>query len=166
VNDTTPQLDRSRSNRSRRGRTLAVAAVGLASMGTLACTAPAGPGPLPTTAPTKPGPSPTLPPPRGDCQIIDFKTATVSQRPSPATTPRYLLTVTGTVASRSQTVRLVPVTYIQQPVYWAIEVTACAPQIGLPATDEFTAELDLTGTIGTKGIQVVGASRSETIDVG
>jgi hypothetical protein len=135
---------------------LAALAAGLTPLAVAGCTAPGG----------ETGPSPTLPPPTGACRIIDFDKATVASRPSPATSPRYLLTVTGTKPSVSQTVRLVPVTYIRQPEYWAIEVTACDPPgVGLPQTGPYTSTLDLTGVTGTKGIEVVGATRSQSFDL-
>jgi hypothetical protein len=113
-----------------------------------------------------PGPSPTSPPPTGACRIIDFEKASVASKPSPATSPRYVLTVSGSKPSVSQSVRLVPLTYIVQPEYWAVEVTACDPPgVGLPQTGPYTESLDLTGVIGAKGIEVVGATRAQTFDL-
>jgi hypothetical protein len=37
--------------------------------------------------------------------------------------------------------------------------------IGLPVTEPYTAILALNGTIGTQGIEVIGATRSEKISV-
>ena len=45
-------------------------------------------------------------------------------------------------------------------MYWAV----CAT-IGMPVLTPYTASLRLGGTIGTKGIEVVGANRSLRIDV-
>jgi hypothetical protein len=98
--------------------------------------------------------------------VIDFEKATVTPKPSPATSPRYELTVTGKTPSMSQRVKLVPVTYIRQPEYWAIQVSAChVGDVLLPAEGRFSATLDLTGSLGTQGIEVVGKTRSQKIDL-
>ena len=161
MNDTTPDTKgRGATVSRRRGWTVLVLAVALSPLAaTLACRPP-GPKPDPGTTTT------SRPPLPGKCRRIDFAKATVEQVPSTATSPRYRLTVTGTKPSISQSVSLVPVTYIQQPEYWLIEVVACdPPEAGLPATGPYTATLDLTGVLGTKGIEVYGATRSERIDV-
>jgi hypothetical protein len=60
---------------------------------------------------------------------------------------------------------LSPVTYIRQPEYWEIDVLGCMRTIGMPVLTPYTATLRLGSTIGTKGIEVVGATRSVRIDV-
>lgn len=63
-------------------------------------------------------------------------------------------------------VDLIPLVYIRQPEYWGIEVTGCLPAgIGLPTTAPYIASLPLNGIIGTRGIEVIGATRSEKISV-
>jgi heat shock protein HslJ len=164
MSDTTSEPGQRKSNRNRwRGSATALAVglglTGLAGAAT-ACVTPPKPPTTTTTTTTGPGGQPR------DCRVIDFEKATVESVPSAATTPRHRLVVSGTKPSLSQTVSLRPVTYIQQPEYWAIEVTACdPPQAGLPATGPYTATLDLTGSLGTRGITVVGATRSQNIDV-
>jgi hypothetical protein len=54
----------------------------------------------------------------------------------------------------------VPLIYIQQPEYWGIEVVGCLPGIGLPEAP-YTISIPLDGITGTKGIEVIGATRSE-----
>lgn len=44
-------------------------------------------------------------------------------------------------------------------------MVGCLPGIGLPAFAPYVVDLDLSGIIGTRGIEVIGASRSERIDV-
>jgi heat shock protein HslJ len=105
-------------------------------------------------------------PPAGECSTIDFDKAVVESVPSTATTPSYRLTVVGTKPWLDQVVTLEPVTYVRQPEYWAIEVRACHPsEVGLPATGPYTATRDVSHTLGTQGIEVVGATRSQRIDV-
>ena len=60
---------------------------------------------------------------------------------------------------------LSPVIYIRQPEYWEIEVQGCQRGLGLPVLTPYTVALRLGGTIGTKGVEVVGATRSQRIDV-
>jgi len=63
-------------------------------------------------------------------------------------------------------VNLKPLVYIRQPEYWGIEVIGGLPGgIGLPTTAPYIASLPLDGTIGTQGIEVIGATRSEKISV-
>jgi len=115
---------------------------------------------------TKPPGGEPPPPPTGPCRLIDFQQADVKPAPSPAGTVVYVLTVSGVKPSMSQTVKLVPVTYIQQPDYWRIEVQACDPaEVGLPATGPYTVSLTITGTMGKKGIEVAGATRTQRFDL-
>jgi heat shock protein HslJ len=142
VNDTMPESDSATVTRPRRRRWAVLAlAVGLSPLAATACT------------------TPPPPPPRPVCGPIDFATATISQSDS-----LYMLTVTGTKAI-SQTVTLEPVTYVRQPEYWQINVIACSPLISRPAGGPYTATLDLAGVLGTKGIRVTGATRSQDFDL-
>jgi heat shock protein HslJ len=148
-----------------RGRRLAPAALALLTgLGAMACTDPGGPGgPGSTTAPTRPTTTTTAPRP-GLCHAGAFDTATL-ERPTPppgggAGAPT-ILRVTGTLPSMSQTVSLVPVTYVQQPEFWQIDVVVCDPPgAGLPATKPFSISLDVTSTLGTEGVVVVGSNQS------
>ncbi len=95
------------------------------------------------------------------CRLINFDKAEV--RPG-IVSGTYFLIVRGTKPYLNMEVNLVPLVYVRQPEYWGIEVTGCLPgEIGLPATEPYTAILSLTGTIGTKGIEVIGATCSEKI---
>ena len=95
------------------------------------------------------------------CRLIDFDKAEV--RPG-IVSGTYILIVRGIKPYLNMEVNLIPLVYIKQPEYWGIEVTGCLPGgIGIPATEPYTAVLSLTGTIGTKGIEVIGANCSEKI---
>jgi hypothetical protein len=101
--------------------------------------------------------------PAQSCRVIEFNTAQViTLRSAP---PRHVLVVSGEKPYLNMEVSLTPLVYIQQPDYWGIEVVGCLPEIGLPATAPYVARLDLAGTLGTHGIEVIGAERSERIDV-
>ena len=97
------------------------------------------------------------------CRLIDFEKAEV--RPG-IVSGTYFLIVRGTKPYMNMEVDLTPLVYVRQPEYWGIEVIGCLPGgIGLPATEPYTATLALNGTIGTQGIEVIGATRSEKISV-
>ena len=62
-------------------------------------------------------------------------------------------------------VELSPLIYIRQPEYWGIEVVGCQNGIGLPQTAPYTVALDITHLLGTKGIEVIGASGRKQLNV-
>ncbi len=98
------------------------------------------------------------------CRLIDFDQARIVTLES--FPPQYVLVVSGTKPYLNMEVDLVPLIYIQQPEYWGIEVVGCLPGgIGLPATAPYTAWINLSGSTGTEGIEVIGATRSEKIAV-
>jgi hypothetical protein len=79
--------------------------------------------------------------------------------------PRPTLVVTGQKPWANMEVSLKPLTYIRQPEYWGIEVVGTMPAIGQPAIVPYAVELVLGGTIGSAGIAVIGADRTEQIDL-
>lgn len=103
-----------------------------------------------------------LPTPQS-CRIIDFETARVIILES--FPPRHVLVVSGEKPYFNMEVSLSPLVYIRQPEYWGIEVVGCLPEVGLPALAPYVVRLDLAGTIGTRGIEVIGANRSEKIEI-
>jgi hypothetical protein len=104
----------------------------------------------------------TLPQP-SSIRLIDFEEAEV--RPG-IVSGTYILIVKGTKPYLNMKVNLIPLVYIRQPEYWGIEVIGSLPGgIGLPATAPYIASLSLNGTVGTQGIEVIGATRSEQISV-
>jgi hypothetical protein len=77
-----------------------------------------------------------------------------------------VLVVSGRKPYANMEVGLEPRVYVQQPEYWAIEVIGRLPGgIGLPVFTPYTVSLPLTGITGTKGIEIVGANRSERRDL-
>lgn len=103
-----------------------------------------------------------LPTPQS-CRVIDFEFAQVFTLP--IVPPRHVLVVRGEKPYFNMQVNLIPLVYIQQPEYWSIEVVGRLPEVGLPAVAPYVVELDLDGTIGTSGIEVIGANRSKKIDI-
>ena len=95
--------------------------------------------------------------------MIDFKSAEV--RTLSTVPPRYVLVVRGEKPYLNMQVDLIPLVYVQQPEYWGIEVVGCMPEVGLPAVGDYVAKLELNGTMGTRGIEVIGTNRSEKIRI-
>jgi hypothetical protein len=103
-------------------------------------------------------------PPAQSCRVIDFERAdAVSLMIYPPPPPR--LVVAGQKPFANMEVSLNPLHYVQKPEYWGIEVVGCMPPIGQPAIVPYVVELDLTGHIGTRGIEVIGANRTERIEL-
>jgi hypothetical protein len=101
-------------------------------------------------------------PPSTGCRLIDFEKATVVPGFIPKT---FFLIVTGTKPWITMTVKLEPLIYIVQPDYWGIEVVGCMSGIGPPVTAPYHVALDITHLLGKSGIEVIGASKKETIKV-
>jgi hypothetical protein len=102
-------------------------------------------------------------------RLIEFETAEViSQMIYP---PRPVLVVSGHKPYPIMKVELVPLVYIRTPEFWGIEVVGyvrgrsrllpAAPAKPIP----YVVELALAGVIGTVGIEVIGANRTEQIPV-
>jgi hypothetical protein len=98
------------------------------------------------------------------CRLIDFEEAEV--RTLESFPPQYVLVVRGIKPYLNMRVRLEPLIYIRQPEYWGIEVVGrIRGGIGLPTTAPYTVSIPLAGILGTEGIEVIGATRSERIEV-
>jgi hypothetical protein len=103
-----------------------------------------------------------LPQPKST-RLIDFEHVQILSTKS--IPPQHILVVSGTKPYFHMKVTLSPLTYIQQPEYWGIEVVGSVGGIGLPATAPYSVSLPLAGFIGKRGIEVIGASRSERHDI-
>ena len=97
------------------------------------------------------------------CRRIDFDAVEILTLES--NPPQYVLVVNGTKPFLNMDVDLVPLVYIRQPAYWGIEVVGCLGGIGLPAEASYTVSLHLSGILGTAGIEVIGATRTEQHEV-
>jgi len=107
-------------------------------------------------------------PPASSARLIDFERAVViSLMIYP---PRPRLVVSGN-KPYPMTVELAPLTYVQRPEYWGIEVVGRTDGGGgptpMPAITNipYVAELDLADCVGTVGVEVIGASGTEQIRV-
>jgi hypothetical protein len=104
----------------------------------------------------------------GKDQLIDFEQAEVI---TPMIyPPRPRLIVAGVKPHPDVEVTLVPLIYVSVPPYHGIQVVATAafegPHASHPISNvPFAVELDLEGACGTVGVEVIGATKTERIDV-
>ena len=96
------------------------------------------------------------------CRLIDFDRADVVPGFVPKT---FFLIVAGTKPLLTMKVELHPLIHIQRPDYWGIELVACQEGIGLPQAAPYHVALDITHLLGTKGIEVIGASNRKQFNV-
>jgi hypothetical protein len=103
-------------------------------------------------------------PPAQSCRLIDFERAdAISLMIYPPPPP--MLVVAGRKPFANMQVSLQPLRYMQEPEYWGVEVVGCVPPVGQPAIIPYVVELDLTGIRGTRGVEVIGASHTERIEL-
>ncbi len=101
-------------------------------------------------------------PPPTSCRLIDFEDARVDPGIIPDT---WFLTVRGIKPCLNMEVSLAPLVYAKCPDYWGIEVIGCLRDgICLPALGRYEVTIPLH-TIGSSGIEVIGASKKEKIKV-
>jgi hypothetical protein len=102
-------------------------------------------------------------PPASAFRRLDFENASViTLKILP---PQFILRVSGTKPFLNMEVELVPVVHIRQPEYWEIEVVGSLRGIGLPVLAPYAVSLPVTGFVGTKGIEVVGATKRQRFDL-
>ena len=78
----------------------------------------------------------------------------------------YFLVVRGEAPCLNMEVNLSPLIYINCPDYWGIEVVGSLPGgFCLDAIKPYVVTIPLAGIIGSRGIEVIGANRSERFDV-
>lgn len=95
------------------------------------------------------------------CRLIDFEEAEILF--FPGIPPQRLLVVSGQKPYLNMKVLLVPRLHVGMPEYTQVEVVGCNGSI--PAFGPYSEMLDVTNLLGSKGIEVVGATRSKKIDV-
>jgi hypothetical protein len=77
----------------------------------------------------------------------------------------YFLIVSGTKPCINMQVHLSPLIYIRRPEYWGIEVLGTLSGPCLTAIAPYHVFLPLDGIIGTKGIEVIGATKKKKIKI-
>lgn len=90
-------------------------------------------------------------------RLIDFDCVAI-ERASLHTPP--VLVVSGLKSWVNLAVELRPRAYEKRPEYWQVEIVGTLPGYGVPGLVEYHATLPLT-LCGTRGIEVVGASKAE-----
>ena len=101
--------------------------------------------------------------PASSVRIIGFDNAEVHPGFVSGT---FILVVSGSAPCINMQVALSPRIYVRCPEYWGIEVTGALPGgFCLPAMKPFVLTIDLAGITGSRGIEVIGANRSQTFDV-
>ena len=82
--------------------------------------------------------------------------------------PRPSLVVSGTLPFPME-VSLQPLVYVSRPQWWGIQVvgsTEEGPHAAQPITAiPFSVDLDLQGITGTEGVEVIGATKTERLEV-
>lgn len=97
------------------------------------------------------------------CRLVDFEEVRVDPGIIPET---FFLTVRGKKPCLNMEVRLTPLVYIRCPEFWGIEVIGCLPGgICLPALGSYEVTIPLAGSIGSQGIEVIGATKQKKLDV-
>jgi hypothetical protein len=95
-------------------------------------------------------------------RLLDFDAARI-ERVGIAGTPTLI--VTGTAPCINMVVALSPRIYVTCPEWWGIEVVGHLPGgVCLTAIKPFEVCIPLPGIIGSRGIEVIGASNSERIE--
>jgi hypothetical protein len=118
-------------------------------------------------------------PKAGSHRLINFEEASVVTDRPPAFPPQFL-EVSGRKPYANMWVDLAPLAYVRHPEYWGIEVVGRLPLgIGLPSEElpseevlgeaqkaQYIVTIPLySGITGTEGIELIGATRSERIEV-
>ena len=90
--------------------------------------------------------------------LLDYDEVEIRPEGAPG---RFILIVMGHTRHAPVEVRLAPRTYVRQPKYWKIKVLGRSPGIVRYVLTPYTARLALAHCTGSKGIEIVGATRSE-----
>ena len=99
----------------------------------------------------------------GSLRLIDFeRTEIVTLESFP---PQFVLEVSGTKPYANLDVDLMPFVYVQQPLYWEIEVVGTRQGLTVPVPAPYRVSIPLDGISGTRGVEVVGATRRQRFDV-
>jgi len=93
------------------------------------------------------------------CRRVDFDFVEV--REAARLGGGRLLLVSGVKSWADLRVTLEPLAYREMPDFWVIEVVGRLTASGLPALVDFCVALPLESIRGCKGIEIIGATKSE-----
>ncbi len=126
--------------------------------------APAGPASAtviePLASPKDARPNDGLKPALLDCRAISFNSARIEHRGS-----NFILIVRGDAAYVPTEIALVPVMYVMMPEYWQISLVGCRAGTAARPQQPYVVELSVNGTLGHRGIRLIGASNQQRIDI-
>lgn len=99
----------------------------------------------------------------GEYRLLDFESAEVTPGTVGGT---WVLTVRGDTPCINMEVALTARVYARCPEYWGIEVVGYLPGgLCFTAMGSFDQAIPLDGITGSRGIEVIGARRSQTFEV-
>lgn len=99
----------------------------------------------------------------GEYRLLDFESAEVRPGTAGGT---YVLTVRGETPCINMEVSLSARVYARCPEHWGIEVVGYLPGgLCFTSVGSYDQSLPLDGITGSRGIEVVGARKSQTFDV-
>jgi hypothetical protein len=102
-------------------------------------------------------------PKAGSYRLVDFERVEVLTLRS---FPQFPLWVRGTKPFANSSMDLSPVAHTRQPEYWGIEVVGrLRGGVPLPAEVPYEVSVLLSGITGTRGVEVIGASQAERMEV-
>ena len=96
---------------------------------------------------------------RRNCGLQSFETAVVHQH------GWHLTLVVRGWSDPDDTITLVPLYYDRQPDYWGIDVWKCSRETHPRVSEHYRVALEIHGTVGRRGIEVVGRHQSLRIRV-
>lgn len=97
-----------------------------------------------------------------NCQMVDFDNVKIHMMEK----GYWVATVSGTKPYANMRIDLIPNMYARQPEYWGITVRGCfADDIAIPTEAPYEINFPLAGCKGIRGIQVIGATKAEKIDI-
>ena len=94
---------------------------------------------------------------------LDFRKAIVGKGPGEGS---LMLTVSGDKPREARggaAVKLVPLSYTEQPEYWKIEVLWDSADTVVPMVTPFSVSIALDQIRGAKGVEVVGETKKQKI---
>ncbi|MEM7621196.1 MAG: hypothetical protein AAF228_12195 [Pseudomonadota bacterium] len=99
---------------------------------------------------------------RKNCQSVDFESINVHLKEK----GYWVVTVSGQKPEADMKVELIPMIYDQQPEYWGIALRGQQRVDDVLASDDsFQAKLPLSGCKGVKGIEIIGSTKREKVDI-
>ncbi len=96
------------------------------------------------------------------CRQLDFERVELKQ----INKGYWVVIVKGQKPHAHMKVELVPNSHIRQPDYWKIMIRGCVSEdINFPCLTPYEVMLPLTAAKGVKGIEIVGSTKSQCLDI-